>query len=307
MIGLGSIGTRHLKNLFAISKERCISLQVDALRSNKTPLPNGVGDLISSEYFSYDDLPDDYDIVFITNPTSKHYETISQTLSKAKHMFIEKPVFDKIDYDYESLQWEPEGVYYVACPLRYHTVIKYIKEFLKDNQVYSVRCICSSYLPDWRPDTDYRLSYSALAKLGGGVRGDLIHEWDYLQYLFGKPLEVNCQYGKFSHLEIDSEDSAIYIAKYPDKLVSLSLDYFGRFSRREIELFTKDDVIVGDLINDQVRFLKSGEIIKLPQENGALYMEELKYFLDMISNKGDNHNNVKTAVETLKLAMGSEK
>ena len=71
-----------------------------------------------------------------------------------------------------------------------------------------------------------------------GVSIDLIHEWDYLTWLFGFPDEVCNFRGKYSDLEIDSDDHSVYIAKYPDKQISLSLDYFGRIERREIELST---------------------------------------------------------------------
>ena len=38
-VGLGSIGTRHLKNLCGRCASRGIPLQVDALRSSPRPLP----------------------------------------------------------------------------------------------------------------------------------------------------------------------------------------------------------------------------------------------------------------------------
>ena len=304
MVGLGSIGTRHLKNLFSVAEERGLSVEIDVLRSSERPLPHGVEELISSVFYSYDDLSNDYDIAFITNPTAFHFDSVTQMLSKTRHIFIEKPVFDRADYDIESLPWNEGGIYYVACPLRYHSVIKYLKEFVQKQQVYSVRCICSSYLPDWRTGVDYRESYSANVELGGGVRRDIIHEWDYLLHLFGMPSEVCCEYGKFSHLDITSEDSAVYVAKYSDKLVSLHLDYFGCHSRREIELFIADDVVVGDLVGNQVRFLKSGEVISLPQERDVMQQEELGCFLDMIEGKVENWNDITSAVRTLRIALG---
>ena len=45
--------------------------------------------------------------------------------------------------------------------------------------------------------------------------------------------------GKISDLEIDSEDYAIYIAKYKDKIAELHLDYFGRKNIREIQIFLR--------------------------------------------------------------------
>ena len=46
-VGLGSIGTRHLKNLLQLAGERGMTLTVDALRSNiSRPLREGVAQLL---------------------------------------------------------------------------------------------------------------------------------------------------------------------------------------------------------------------------------------------------------------------
>ena len=47
--------------------------------------------------------------------------------------------------------------------------------------------------------------------------------------------------GKKSTLEIDSDDYAIYIAEYADKILELHLEYFGHSIIREITLFTEQD------------------------------------------------------------------
>lgn len=71
--------------------------------------------------------------------------------------------------------------------MRYTAIIQYIKQHLDMSQALSIRCICSTYLPNWHPNEDYRTSYSAHKDLGGGVSIDLIHEWDYITYLLGFP------------------------------------------------------------------------------------------------------------------------
>ena len=43
---------------------------------------------------------------------------------------------------------------------------------------------------------------------------DLIHEWDYLTYLFGIPEQMYKFVSHCSSLEINSDDLAVYIAKY---------------------------------------------------------------------------------------------
>lgn len=65
--------------------------------------------------------------------------------------------------------------------------------------------------------------YSAHKALGGGVTIDLIHEWDYLVDLFGVPETICNIRGKYSDLEIDSDDLSIYIAQYPTLLAEVHL------------------------------------------------------------------------------------
>jgi predicted dehydrogenase len=306
MIGLGSIGIQHTRNLALVLREINEPFQIDALRMKRRPLPGDINALISETYSSFDALPSDYDVVFINTPTCLHFDHLQKVIGCTLHVFIEKPVFDQPDYLWQKLPFRANGVYYVACPLRYHTVIQYVKDIIDKSRIFSARCICSSYLPEWRPGTDYRECYSAKADQGGGVRIDLIHEWDYLRYLFGTPSSMRQFYGTFSNLDITSEDLAIYIARYPNKLVSLHLDYFGRVKRREIELFTEDEVIIGDLYSQAVRFVKEGRVLPLPQSREEMQCAELHAFISMTNGEVENHNTIANAIETLRLAAGDE-
>jgi predicted dehydrogenase len=304
-IGLGSIGTRHINNISSILSERGLPFCIDALRSSNKELSQTVGFIINQAYYSIEDLPNDYDIIFITNPTHQHYGSIKSVASKTKHMFIEKPLFESCNYDLNALHRKTDGVYYVACPLRYSPVIKYLKKIIDEKNIYSVRAISSSYLPDWRGGVDYRNVYSAKKSQGGGVTLDLIHEWDYITYLFGTPIQVYNLNGTFSHLEIDSDDLSIYIAKYSDKLVELHLDYFGRETKRQLELFCEDCVIKADFIGMKIDYTGSiQETILLEKED--IYKNEMNYFLDMILNNAYNYNDIQHAYQVLSIATGEK-
>jgi len=304
MVGMGSIGIQHTRNLALLLEEQGDSFQIDALRTRGNPLPDDVQGLITDTYSSFDTLPCDYDVVFLNSPTSLHFVHLRNAIDHSRHIFVEKPVFDRTDHPWQDLPLHKESVYYVACPLRYHSVIKHIKGIIESQRVFSARSICSSYLPDWRPDADYRECYSSRVDQGGGVRKDLIHEWDYLCYLFGMPSAIHQFHGTFSDLEISSEDLAVYIAKYPDKLVSIHLDYFGRANRREIEIYTDDDVIIGDLISHTVRYMRKNQVLALSQKTTDMQQAELMDFLAMISGEIPNHNTIKNAVSTLQIALG---
>jgi predicted dehydrogenase len=303
MIGLGSIGSRHLFNIVHELNERRCTYSIDLIRSNKEKdIDKEISRSIDNIYYSNEEVPNDYDVIFVTNPTHLHYDTVKAYASKTTHMFIEKPVFDNPNMSVEELMLYEDGIYYVACPLRYTNVIQYLKNEVNLSKVYSTRVICSSYLPEWRPGIDYRNTYSAHSEQGGGVSIDLIHEWDYIHYLFGKPEKVYNIKGKFSDLEIDSDDISIYIAKYEKMMLEVHLDYFGRKAVREIQLFTDTDTIVADIVNSEVRYLKSGQTISLKESRNDFQRREIAFFFNMIELKTQNHNDIKTAMSTLKIA-----
>lgn len=304
-VGIGSIAKRHIRNLHQICDELKIQLTIDALRrQNSSPLQDI--QYISNVFTTIEELPDDYDVIFLTNPTEYHADTLISLHDHAKHFFIEKPVtsIDTID-KLQEMKLRDDSIYYVACPLRYTNVIQYLKKTIDPKKVNSVRSISSSYLPDWRPGTDYRNTYSAHKDLGGGVAIDLIHEWDYLSFLFGMPTEVKSFIGKVSDLEIDSDDYAIYIARYADNMIAeLHLDYFGRKTIRTIEIYTDEDTIVGDLVAGEVRYLKANKIVDLKSDRDDFQKRELMFFIDAINGKEDVQNDIEEAVRVLKLTQG---
>ena len=306
-VGLGSIATRHLKNVHAYLASQGDNCTVDLYRSSLgRPLAEELEPLVSKAYLFADEIPNDrqYDVVFVTNPTSMHYETVERFAAHTKSFFIEKPVFDSTEVDekiFEAIKGIPS---YVACPLHYNAVLQYVKNNLNPNDVISARAMSSSYLPDWRPGQDYRKTYSAHKDLGGGVSIDLIHEWDYLTWLFGMPTECHSMINKVSNLEIDSNDLAIYIGRNDKTTFELHLDYFGRQTQRTLDLFTSDDTIHCDLIAGTVSYLKKGETIKLESERNAFQMAEIAHFFEIINNKTINDSTPEHAYQVLIIAKG---
>lgn len=303
-VGLGSIGKRHLRNLSDILCKRGVEYIFDAIRSTDSCLPDDIQSKLKSIYYTYEDAPSDYDIIFITNPTIKHFEAIKELSKKTKNIFIEKPLFEKTEgYSIEDLKLG-NGIYYIACPMRYESVYYAIKEYVNTHCVFSARAICSTYLPEWRPEQDYRKVYSARRELGGGVGTDLIHEWDYLVDLFGIPVEVHDFHGTYSGLEITSDDLYTSIARYKDKIVELHLDYFGRIPKRNIELYTDDDTVIGDFINNTFTTECGKKIEKYISDGNTAHYKELEVFLDMCDGKAVNTNTVQRSYNVLALTEG---
>ena len=310
-IGLGSIGSRHLKNLHTICAERGITLAADALRSSlNRPLRPGVAELLRAQFTSLDDpaARGHYDLAFITNPTSLHAEALQSLRGRAGALFIEKPIFsaDQAGLDPAALL-DPGQKAYVAAPMRWCGVMLALKKRLEtgaDGRPYCARVLCSSYLPDWRPGVDYRTVYSAHKAMGGGVTIDLIHEWDYLVDLFGAPERLYNLRGQYSELEIDSDDVSLYIAQYPGMLAEVHLDYFGRGYRRSIELFTPSGSLVADFGAGTLT-LPDGTVEDYTEDVNARYLREMAYFLDYAAGpQAVSLNPPATAAQVLRLTLG---
>lgn len=301
-VGMGSIGKRHIKNVCQLITAQGNAYSIDLYRSSiNNELSDDIKDLVDNQYSYSQDIQREYDMVFITNPTSLHLDTALKFRSHTKSFFIEKPVFNSFNIDGQTIRILDGIPSYVACPLRYNPVLQYIKQNIDLEKVISVRAISSSYLPDWRLGQDYRKTYSAHTELGGGVDIDLIHEWDYLTWVFGMPTDCYGITGKFSNLEINSNDIAIYIAKNEKLSYELHLDYFGRKSLRTLDIFTQDDTIQCDLIGGTVHYLKEDKSIEFNSERNAFQMAEIRHFIDIVEGRTSNDSNVEHGVQVLKL------
>lgn len=302
----GSIGARHIRNLDAVCKEKGLDLQIDVIRHSQRELAKDVKELLRREVREDVQLAGHYDVVFVTDETKTHFANILKYRGRCSHMFIEKPVFADVNTPIEKVLPIPENaVYYVAAPIRFSKYFLKLAEYAKIEEIYAARIIFSSYMPDWQKGRDYRNSFRCFSDRGGGVDIDSLHEIDYMTALFGRPEDVLHAAGKYSNLAMEACDLADYIFRYPDKLVELHLDYFGRVNNRRTELFTKEDVIVVDFHKKTAVRQLSGETEMFGPDDD-FYLEEMRYFLDLVllRNKKRNINTVENAYETLKLAKG---
>ena len=297
-VGLGSIGRRHLCNLHEVAAEMGFGLTVEALRHSELSLDQKISSLVSRQYVSQDELGD-YDVIFICNPSHLHYKTLCELKNNAKWFFVEKPVFVKPLSNAELEPFLSNDRFYVACPLRHTAMFRRIKDFVCKQKVLSARVMCSSYLPDWRPGTDYRKVYSA-QRQNGGVKLDLIHEFDYVFALFGFPESEYFFESKISALDIDANDVISYIAQYIDKTVEIHLDYFGRIPQRYIELYTDDTVVRFDFISSTVKDLCSGKIEEIGDSRNTFQKQEIRYFIDFLMNGCPNINSISHANDVLR-------
>ena len=235
VIGYGSIGSRHVSILSELGCEVSVvsNREVDFNPSYKS-LPLA----IEKESPKY---------IVIANKTSEHYETLLELvdLNFSGVVLIEKPLF----CNEEKIPKNELIKVYVAYNMRFHPLVQRLYKLLKLEKVISVQAYVGQYLPQWRPQRDYRYSYSSSKSEGGGVLRDLSHELDYLNWILGGWQSVTALGGHYSHLEIDSDDVfAIMISTKHCPVVTVQMNYLDRIGHREVLVNTDGHTIKVDFI-----------------------------------------------------------
>lgn len=300
IIGLGSIGKKHVAAIFNV----CPNAEIYAIRTN-----------ISSEtyenvinIYSLNEIDFELDFIVISNITASHEKTIIEVCKFKCPLFIEKPVLHTLEnYKKVAIELEKNSIdTYVACNLRFHPAINFLNQYLKENnvQINEVNIYCGSYLPDWRPGEDFRKNYSSNKTLGGGVHLDLIHELDYCTWLFGFPLKSESIKRNVSTLKIDSFDYAHFSFYYSSFIANITLNYFRRDSKRQIEIIAEKQTIMVDLI-DSVIIDKVSKKTLFQQQFDIYdtYKLQMQYFVDSILNKKIFMNDFNYSIKVLKLAI----
>ena len=215
VIGLGNIATRHrhnLKLLFPSAELLVMSASGRIPKENIDEfdvIATSVDELIQAKV----------ELVIVASPAPFHALHSIPFIEAGIPTLIEKPVTTSIE-DAEAiasaieLYQTPASIGY--C-LRYLPSAQKLKILLDQGSIgklYNAHIEIGQYLPDWRPNKDYRTSVSAQEKLGGGALFELSHELDYAQWLLG-PLQVKYSILRASdELALDVEDIADIIKRY---------------------------------------------------------------------------------------------
>tara|TARA_B100000787_G_scaffold130602_1_gene99506 strand:- start:5322 stop:6341 length:1020 start_codon:yes stop_codon:yes gene_type:complete len=323
--GLGSIGQRHLINLYGIlgkkvdfyayrSRKRKLTMNttvekktVDVIKKYKIKI---IKDINKIEY-------ENIDIIFITNPSSLHLNTaLSLKNLKNKYIFIEKPLdASLVSYQkFKDLIKKNKLKIFVGYNLRFHQCVKKVQKILygkKLGKIYQSTFRYGDDLRNWHKGEDYRTGYAANKKLGGGIVLSSIHEFDLMLALFRNAKIIKSYNDHLSNLIIDVEDFSVSVFKnnfLGSRIVSIiSLNFFQINKERYIKIICEKGEILADLINFHV-FIKTKNKTKkftYKKNNNLMYQDEVKYFLKIFKNKKTfppecNHLN---ALKTLKLAL----
>jgi len=296
IIGYGSIGKRHARNL--------ISLGIRPYILTRYP------DRLDAEFLKDIKFLEDKNIEYciISSPTARHLDDMRKSLkslNRLKKILIEKPLEcsyskgEKIN----ALAGEYKLEIFTAYNLRFIDAFSKVSKFLKEqkDKVRIVEVVAGQDLREWRPYKDIRESYSAYREQGGGVDLDLSHEIDYILWLLGDKFKDKFMYrAKISDLKIDSPDVFKMVLDYQKFIVDITLDYIRKPKERYFRIICDNgnslyyDLVVGTLKID-------GKIISKNNDTDESYKKMLKAFLGINCKDREKLSSVEEGLNVLKV------
>jgi predicted dehydrogenase len=275
VLGQGSIGSRHAGLALA---EGCEVVAWDPTGQHAPGTESAATPELALE---------GADAAVIASPSVAHPAQARLALEHDCHVLVEKPVAVTADEaeGLAELAADRGLVAAAAMNLRFHDGPRTIRELLSAGEIgrpVTASATCGSWLPGWRPASDYRRSYSARRELGGGVALDAIHEIDYATWILGPAVDDDARLARLSDLELDVEDVALFTLGHRSGVVStITLDYVDRDYRRGMRVVGTAGTLSWAWESAEVRVTTDAgtRVVPAPSLAAQTYARQMRHFL----------------------------
>jgi predicted dehydrogenase len=297
VIGLGSIGARHVRNMQALYPRAT----VEVLTQRKSWEEAGPSIRLIASPAAF--FKTKHEVYFITNETIKHTATLRRVLKqKPKGIFIEKPLSHNLSglKEIQIIAKRQGTVVFVGYNLQFFKPLVILKKLIKKKTIGDVQYIRASVGQDlrlWRKG-DYRAHYSAHNNKGGGVVLDLIHDLNYPAWLIDEPLTLLAGHAGVVSLPISAEDIAESILRSPSGVVvSVHQDP----GRRYCEVVGAKGTLVWEWMLGETSLIHINtsavkRTMHIREDSGRMYIEEVKWFMKKVA-EGNGYSNFEEAIQ----------
>ena len=185
VLGAGSIGERHIRNLWSLGYKNII-----VYRQRNLALRD-IGKAAVKIFTNWNEIVCLQPLAaIICTPTSQHLKQTFECIEAGMHVLVEKPLAHKDFNDEElvSLAVKKNRLIQVGYMLRYHPLLQKAKSFIEHatyGNLVNIQSYWGEYLPGWHPWEDYKISYAASKDMGGGAALTLSHDIDAVNWLTG--------------------------------------------------------------------------------------------------------------------------
>jgi predicted dehydrogenase len=310
VIGAGSIGYRHLRNLENLGVETLVICEPDPERRSQMQASHPKWKWCNELSEAFAQGPE---AVIIASPSAFHEDQLRAALAYRCAIFVEKPLSYRMG-QLTSLAddaLDQKVVTMVACNMRFHPGPATVSQLLRSGaigELISYRLHSGSYLPDWHPERDYRKSYSASREAGGAVL-DCIHELDLALWYAGpaKLIAAKCHPARSIGLETDGV-AEILVQHDSEAVGSIHLNFIERDYRRSCVFIGTEGTLEWNFHQLEVKRYRPGQaenIHRLPPQwqLNDMYVDEMRHFLECVGERRPTQNSIWQSLPSLKLAL----
>ena len=272
VIGKGSVGERHHRNLCTLGVESRWLRLAEFMESGKT------GRLLDLDH---------YDGAVVATATTVRLDVIRKFAAAGLPLYIEKPLAFRPD-DVRDILTICRGIAsrsLVGFMMRYHPAVRYLAD--QDLAgVYSFAFEIGHDVGQWRPGRMFSGSYASESE-GGGVLLDLCHELDMAWQLFpeARTVSVSC----LGHADWPGVDfcTRVELGGRSRASGTVAMDYLSPVPVRRIVLRGIDGSYDFDLANNEFlhETAERRRFLPLGCERNAMFLAAMEDFLGFVSGQ----------------------
>lgn len=234
----------------------------------------------------------EFDGAIICSSTSLHQENIIHLYENAVPFYCEKPAFLNLNFLGKLKEMDP--AFLAKCSigfnLRYHSVIKKIREVIKKNynQLFFSLSVGSD-VREWRQSREIDSIYSLSKSRGGGAIAELSHEIDLAVYLFG-PMKVFSSLSKADPWKSAVDGTSFIILENQNFSGQIMLDLTSSLFFRTIRIWGEDFHLNADLLSGKISLNSSNidENFEFEVNRNQTLKDSLFDFIKQNKNRKNN-------------------
>jgi predicted dehydrogenase len=292
VVGCGSIGSRHARNLRALGAPELAFCDSDRIRA--VELATALDAQVATD--DLDALLVEYrpTAVLVCTPPGSHLGVAMRALEAGAHVLCEEPLAPTLDGVDELLELAERQQRFVMMGMchRFHGGLRRFQQRIAGGTVgrlLGAQMWTGHYLPDRHPPADYRTGSSAEGRLEDGVLLDGIHALDTLRWALGEPVDVLGMLGKVSDLDIDAEDLAAAILRLENgAIVEVHVDHVQRHAVSRCEVIGSEGNLVWDSGSQTIRWRRADDVgwseERILVDTNEMYVAELCEFIDCVAS-----------------------
>ncbi len=232
-VGLGSMGKRRIRCLQALGERDIVAFDPREDRREEAARLYGVE--TAADIDQAWQIPG-LDAVLVATPPDLHYPYVKGALDHGLHSFCEAGVISEGADEFLALAKEKGLVAAPSATMRFHPLYQRLHAMVAEKKVLgrplALTFHLGNYILDWHPWEG--LDFYAGRKATGAGREMVPFEFEWMRWVFGEVVSVQCTYGRQLDLPTDIDDTYAILATFESGLIAtILIEVVARYPIRE--------------------------------------------------------------------------